>query len=194
MLKLEAITKEIRIINLSECLRCYTCEKSCTGRHGHQRNVRDGVRIGHIVIPYACKQCDEPQCMSACKKGAINRDADTGVLYLSKEKCIGCGACARKCPFKSIIMDETGSYKIIQDKEGNTKQAPITYANRCDLCRKYNKRGCFTNCPSGALKMVPFNEVLLMLPQLHREKLKALFLNGTWIRSASLPKQESLAG
>jgi len=182
MLVPEAITKKIRIVDLSRCLLCNTCEKSCKSRHGFERNVRNGVRIGHVVMPYACKGCDDPLCMSSCRKGAIKRDEETGCLYLEKESCIGCGQCARKCPFGSILMEETGRFRETKDKEGNVKKLPVKYANRCDRCRGYRKKGCFSNCPGGVLKVMPFNEVLKSLPPIHQEKLKKLFLNGSWMK------------
>ncbi|MBI4687523.1 MAG: 4Fe-4S dicluster domain-containing protein [Nitrospirae bacterium] len=169
----ENITKPIRVIDLRLCLLCNTCEKSCAGRHCFQRNVRNGVRIGHFILPYACKQCDEPQCIKSCKKGAVKRDDASGVLYLDKNVCVGCGLCAKKCPFNSISIVEAGS-------KGDSEK-PAKYANRCDLCRGYQKKGCFTNCPSGALKLLPFNMVYLSLPSLYKKKLAALFLIGCWL-------------
>lgn len=188
MIKPEEVTKPIRIIDISKCLRCDMCEKSCAGRHGHQRNVRNGVIIGHYIIPYACKQCEVPQCADACKKGAVKRDAVNGVLYLDSDLCIGCGLCAKKCPFGSISMIETNEFRETKDKEGNIKKIPVKCANRCDMCRGYRKRGCFANCPSGSLNIhIPFNVVYLSLPPLHREKLRDLFLNGCWVKEEKGP-------
>jgi len=182
----ESITKPIRIIDLSRCLDCKTCERQCERRHCYQRNVRDGIRIGHFIIPYACKQCDDPLCVASCKKGAVVRDPVKGALVLDRDKCIGCGLCAKKCPFGSITMVESGRFRETKAKDGTVKKIPLKYANRCDLCKDFKKEGCRTNCPSGALMMyMPFNEVYLALPPVYRDKLCELFLNGTWVSRGS---------
>jgi len=182
MIEPKYITKLIRIVDLRQCLQCDTCERSCAGRFINQRNVRNGIKIGHIIIPYACKQCDNPKCIESCKKDANRKNVSTGAVYLDRELCIGCGACARKCPFNSITMEISGKFRDSKDKDGNIKKIPIKYANRCDLCSDYKRRGCFMNCPSGTLKMLPFNLLLQSLHPSHQIKLKELFINSCWIK------------
>ena len=177
----EEITKLIRVVDLTKCLECNLCEKSCARRHGYHRNVRNGIKIGHFVIPYACKQCDNPPCASSCKQGAIKRN-DKGILYHDKDLCMGCGLCAKKCPFNSIILQESGKFREVITKDGSLEKKPIRHVHRCDRCRGHKKNACNANCPSGAQqKYVPFNVFYFSLPPIFRKKLVQYFLNGHWI-------------
>ncbi len=33
-----------------------------------------------VSVPLTCLQCDEPYCMAVCKTGAIDKDADSGLV------------------------------------------------------------------------------------------------------------------
>lgn len=135
--------KNIRKVDLTKCFNCYTCEKACEKRHDYQRNVRNGKREGHFVLPIACRQCSDPVCVKSCKLGAHIRE--NGISYIIKDKCIGCGLCAKKCPFGSIVIVE------LKEKPKKGQKRPKKIANKCDLCRGYKNRACFSSCPSSAL-------------------------------------------
>ena len=53
---------------------------------------------------------------------------------INKEDCIGCSACAKKCPSDAI--------------EGKLKEAHIIHSDKCIKCRN-----CFAVCPAGAVKI-----------------------------------------
>ena len=69
-----------------------------------------------------CVQCNNPKCYDACplKDKALCIDSVTGVKYINKDECTGCGKCIEACPFevKRINLDEEKGIAI-----------------KCDLCR-----------------------------------------------------------
>ncbi len=70
----------------------------------------------------------------------INKKCPAGVCKnltsysIDKEECIGCGACAKKCPTSAIIGEPKKPHIIEQDK--------------CIKCGS-----CFSVCPTGAVKI-----------------------------------------
>jgi len=61
---------------------------------------------------------------------------------IDKDKCIGCGNCAQRCPLDAIRMDEN-------------KKAYIAYPDDCMTCYI-----CERFCPAGAIYVHPFREAL----------------------------------
>lgn len=66
-----------------------------------------------------------------------------GVQRFFREKCIGCGICARICPAKAIEM--------VEDEKG---KRPIFYLDRCIFCAE-----CEEKCPKKAIKLSEEYEV-----------------------------------
>lgn len=70
----------------------------------------------------------------------VNKTCSAGVCKeltsysIEKEKCIGCSACAKKCPTNAI--------------EGEVKKAHVIHQDKCIKCGS-----CFTVCPTGAVKI-----------------------------------------
>src|SRR5262249_25269763 len=113
-----------------------------------------------------------------CPTGAITRDVNGEVVI--HESCIGCGNCARRCPYGNISMAEVQS-KHELEKQRTGAQSIGKYLNvwrtpehepmiheinkdhrkavvrriavKCDLCQEYNyNHGCVHNCPYGAIE------------------------------------------
>ena len=97
-------TKALLIMDLTKCIQCDNCVKACAALHGNNpRLVRKGTRLNNILlIPTSCRHCEDPACMSKCPTGAITRAPD-GEIY-HKDFCIGCGNCARNCPYGNISI------------------------------------------------------------------------------------------
>ncbi len=85
-------------------------------------------------MPMVCNQCDNAYCMNVCPAKAIHR-TDQGTVVIDREKCIGCGLCARYCPLEVILF------------HAETKKS-----YKCDLCQ--GNPLCVTACPTGALEFI----------------------------------------
>ena len=166
--------KGILVIDTTKCIQCDSCVKACAALHNNQSRLqRKGVKLINILLLVtSCRHCDDPVCMIDCCTGAIARDI-TGEIY-QKDSCIGCGKCARKCPYGNISIVTlsqsdgkseswhglfTGWFKNknrknrqINPEKGREK--PKRKIVKCDMCREYPFIGCVYNCPSGAARRI----------------------------------------
>lgn len=74
--------------------------------------------------------------------------------YIDMDKCIGCGACAEKCPKKVIDTYNMGLSKRKAAYVEYAQAVPLKYAIRGDACVKLTKNkcgNCEKVCPTGAI-------------------------------------------
>jgi CRP-like cAMP-binding protein/Fe-S-cluster-containing hydrogenase component 2 len=178
------------VIHLDVCTRCGNCVKACAELHdGISRLTRHGMLFEaparqnpSVVEPFlvttSCMHCLDPECMIGCPTGAITRDVNGEVII--QDSCIGCGNCARRCPYGNISMADTRSQEelakqrtgapliggylkfwttpedepMMHEIETNNQKAVVRrFAVKCDLCQDYNyNHGCVHNCPYGAIE------------------------------------------
>lgn len=133
------------MVDHKKCTGCRICELVCS-----TRMVLDGfnpkaaalkvaeVGLLQADVPVVCMHCfgqngqGKAPCSAACPTDAFVTDSTTGALRLIREKCIGCGACVRDCPFGVLSLHP----------ETNTP-------SKCDLCD--GQPLCVAHCPTGAL-------------------------------------------
>jgi anaerobic dimethyl sulfoxide reductase subunit B len=107
-----AISEEYGISYIKEnCMQCHACEVACKSWRGVELGVRwrrvekiwQGTypNIKNLSASVACMHCVDPVCVQACPEGAISKNADTGVVVVDRDKCIGCKTCLKECPFKA---------------------------------------------------------------------------------------------
>ena len=154
---------ELLVINTAICTNCNNCVDACERRHGHSRLERRGLQMGNLLFPTACRHCEDPVCL-LCSVNGIVRTPD-GEITIVNDNCIGCGACAERCPYGNIQMhDREPKSKGIfprfslldffnKDKE-EEEAIPQRLAVKCNLCAGYDDYACVRGCPVGAAMRV----------------------------------------
>jgi len=159
-----AVTDRLLVRERTRCPQgCRRCEEACQSRFGHSRLHLDGVIVGYLTIPTACRQCLYPECVPACPAEALEWDND-GRLFVN-ERCQGCGRCARACPYGAIEMVEVTPEphrgllgrllaNLLGQEAPASRAEAAARAEKCDLCRDFPDLACLASCPTGALKQV----------------------------------------
>lgn len=145
--------QSLLILDLQKCTRCDACVNACADAHdGVTRLVRDGLRFENFLVATSCRQCRDPLCMVGCPVGAIRRRNSLEVII--EDWCIGCGLCARNCPYGNINLHPFDV--MIEDIEhpGRKKAVIQQKATSCDLCRHLKEPSCVYACPHDAAHRV----------------------------------------
>ncbi len=151
---------DLLLIDENKCIRCDNCVKACADTHGGQTRLyrTEGPIFANLLVPTSCRHCENPMCLTDCLAGdAILRDPK-GEVFI-RDNCIGCGNCAKNCPYGNILMmheqKKPTARNTLLAMLGLTapkaeEEAP-TKAVKCDLCRE-DDRGpaCVRSCPTGA--------------------------------------------
>lgn len=144
------------LVKPRNCLNCQACVEACRkfnktpesrpARRHITKYEKDGEAL---FVSTSCMHCEEPACASVCPAGAIKK-AEDGVVYVDKDRCIGCKYCYQACPFgvptySSAAMD------------------------KCDCCtlggtRPGNAPRCAEACKFGALHFGTVDELLAQCP------------------------------
>lgn len=151
--------RQAMIIDLHRCTRCDECVKACADVHdGNPRFARIGPHHERLQFVQACMHCTDPVCMIGCPTGALHRDESTGLVNVSENICIGCGVCAKGCPYNNIEMVEVRDSKGRPYLDENTNR-PITKSTKCDMCNSVpSGPACAAACPHDALVRIDLNE------------------------------------
>ena len=67
--------------------------------------------------------------MEACPAGAMSRDAISGLVWVDRDRCVGCWMCVLACPFGAVVPSEDGKH-----------------ASKCDGCRGREVPACAGSC------------------------------------------------
>jgi len=144
--------QNLLVLDLSKCTRCDDCVRACSSAHdGISRLIREGVKYDKYLIATACRQCLDPLCMIGCPVGSIQRLDSLEVMI--KDWCIGCGLCAKNCPYGNITMHEF-THVQVDTETGQTKEVVGKKATVCDFCKEHAEPSCVYACPHDAAHRV----------------------------------------
>lgn len=143
--------ESVLLIDLNTCTRCDDCVRACADTHGGTpRFIREGFKFKNWLVPTSCYQCTDPVCMIGCPTGAIARPIGTTEVSIDPLTCIGCGNCARRCPWGNIV-NVPYSHPVLKKD--------IQLATKCDLCLGRERPACVQMCPHGSAIRVSFKDV-----------------------------------
>jgi CRP-like cAMP-binding protein/Fe-S-cluster-containing dehydrogenase component len=145
--------QSLLILDLENCTRCDACVTACADAHdGVTRLVRDGLRFDKYLVATSCRQCRDPLCMVGCPVGSIRRKNSLEVII--EDWCIGCGLCARNCPYGNINLHPFEVLADDPDRPGRKKAMIKPKATSCDLCTHLKEPSCVYACPHDAAHRV----------------------------------------
>jgi len=145
--------QSLLILDLENCTRCDACVNACADAHdGVTRLVRDGLRFENYLVATSCRQCRDPLCMVGCPVGAIRRRNSLEVII--EDWCIGCGLCARNCPYGNINLHPFEVLAEDPENPGRKKAVVKQKATSCDLCTHLKEPSCVYACPHDAAHRV----------------------------------------
>lgn len=83
-----------------------------------------------------CNHCENSPCVRCCPTGA-SHFADGGIVLVTPNECIGCGACIQSCPYDARYSHPEG------------------YVDKCTFCihrvRRGEKPACVSVCPTNCM-------------------------------------------
>lgn len=145
--------QSLLILDLQNCTRCDACVNACADAHdGVTRLVREGLRFENYLVATSCRQCRDPLCMVGCPVGSIRRRNSLEVII--EDWCIGCGLCARNCPYGNINLHPFDVLVEDLERPGRKKAAVQQKATSCDLCTHLKEPSCVYACPHDAAHRV----------------------------------------
>jgi CRP-like cAMP-binding protein/Fe-S-cluster-containing hydrogenase component 2 len=149
---------------------CRICEAACGARHGHVRLSTAGLQLDSVAVTDSCRQCRVgAECVEACPVDAIQWN-DHGALIIT-DACTGCGDCVPACPYDAMKLVPRQRQQLspmwrLWQKVQRARLSiplepsePLHRADKCDLCHGYNNLACVQECPTGALRLVPVEEL-----------------------------------
>ena len=141
----------ILAIDLERCTRCDDCVRACESTHGGRaRFVREGSRVGNLLIAKSCYHCRDPVCLVGCPTGAIHRSGEDDVVEVDEQVCIGCSSCANNCPYDAIVMHDCGEAWPEDMVPTGLRGRDRKVASKCDLCHETGHGpACVSNCPQA---------------------------------------------
>ncbi|MGD0434829.1 MAG: cyclic nucleotide-binding domain-containing protein [Bryobacteraceae bacterium] len=149
--------QSLLVLDLERCTRCDACVRACADAHdGVTRLIREGQRFDHYLVATSCRHCRDPLCMVGCPVGSIRRRNSLEVII--ENWCIGCGMCAKNCPYGNITLHP---FNVMEDdpmNPGHRKAVVKQKAASCDLCTEHAEPTCVYACPHDAAHRVEPNE------------------------------------
>ncbi|MDY6835436.1 MAG: 4Fe-4S dicluster domain-containing protein [Chloroflexota bacterium] len=133
--------------DLELCTGCQLCEFACSAEKEGEFNLElSRIRTVRpelaVMMSIACRQCEDPPCVTACPRHALSTNEVNGTILLDRVRCVGCGWCIEVCDFGAIALDSRSKLIVI-----------------CDLCPDLPQPKCIEICPQKALSLSTAEEV-----------------------------------
>jgi phenylglyoxylate dehydrogenase beta subunit len=119
----------------NECVTACAQAKTGTKEAAHSRIKVVPDETGGTWGLALCRQCGTPRCVMVCPSGALEKDADTGVIEWDEKKCVSCGLCTLGCIYAGITYNPLSRSVM-----------------KCDLCG--GDPACVKACEPGALEFL----------------------------------------
>ncbi len=152
-------------ISTAKCTGCRTCQVACADLHntpigldlrcvleiegGGWEEGKNGTWTQDVFAYYVsigCNECADPACVKVCPTKAHLKRKEDGLVVIDRDKCIGCGMCAKACPYGVPKLD-TSAHKML----------------KCDGCVARTSRGmnpvCVESCPERAIEFGDISEL-----------------------------------
>jgi len=123
-------------VDTLKCVGCSDCVVACQTENnvpiGFCRDWVVEVMDGTYPIlelelrSERCNHCDNSPCVRCCPTGASHYE-EGGIVTVTKNKCIGCGACITSCPYDARYSHPDG------------------YVDKCTFCL------CVAVCPTKCM-------------------------------------------
>ena len=134
------------VIDTLKCVGCSDCVVACQTENnvpiGFCRDwVTESVNGTYPSIELElkserCNHCENAHCVRCCPTGA-SHISEGGIVLVTANECIGCGACIESCPYDARY------------------QHPDGYVDKCTFCAHRLKQGqlpaCVSVCPTKCM-------------------------------------------
>ncbi len=133
-------------IDTKKCVGCSDCVVACQTENdvplGYCRDwVTETVAGTYPNVELElrterCNHCDNPPCVRCCPTGA-SHVIQGGIVLVTHNECIGCGACIQSCPYDARFSHPNG------------------YVDKCTFCAHLVEKGgqpaCVAVCPTKCM-------------------------------------------
>ncbi len=133
-------------VDTNKCVGCADCVVACQTEnnvpHGYCRDwIVENVEGTYPSLDMKfqserCNHCENAPCVRCCPTGA-SHIAEGGIVLVTHDDCIGCGACIEACPYDARYIHPEG------------------YVDKCTFCIQRVDKGqnpaCVDVCPTYCL-------------------------------------------
>lgn len=130
-------------LDISKCVGCADCVVACQTENnvplGYSRDwIVEKVKgeYPHLLLHFEsqrCNHCATSPCVRVCPTGS-SHITEGGIVKVTPNLCIGCGACIQACPYNARFFHPDG------------------YVSKCTFCDHRVKEGldpaCVSVCPT----------------------------------------------